>query len=196
MKKFALIVAAFAGLLAAVPAQAAFIFDIAGRFTGSISNPTTTPSVLNFTNSPIEFQGLVSGGPTAVVRGGIPFLKFALDDFGAVTNLGAIDLGQNFNLFVGRDDPVIAIANGNGILLAANLKFGGPTGLYFTSLLDSSPVRIGRTTISLTSGRGVVLGAFLPDAAVPEASTWAMFILGFGVAGLALRRRARPAFAG
>ena len=50
----------------------------------------------------------------------------------------------------------------------------------------------GATTGSRTSNYGLVTG-FVVEEAIPEPSTWALMILGFGAAGAALRRRRRVA---
>jgi hypothetical protein len=61
------------------------------------------------------------------------------------------------------------------------------------SLAQSGPVFNLPEGITANAGNYLVNNRFIdPTAAVPEPATWAMLITGFGVVGVAIRRRRRP----
>ncbi|MBX3485689.1 PEPxxWA-CTERM sorting domain-containing protein [Phenylobacterium sp.] len=70
---------------------------------------------------------------------------------------------------------------------------------YFAARTQDAGARVSSSSLSGPSGgyvdfRGSITsisfdGAFLPNQGVPEPSTWALMILGFGAAGAMLRRR-------
>jgi len=79
---------------------------------------------------------------------------------------------------------------------------GEPTGVGYTStaffLFDAGNVIGGLDTIGfnragLSNARLYSTGRFVPPA-VPEPATWAMMIVGFGLVGGAMRRRAKVTF--
>ena len=63
------------------------------------------------------------------------------------------------------------------VLETLNFTTAGPTTLQFTSVDDPS------------SAFGPVIGGVSVSGAVPEPATWALMLGGFGLAGVALRRR-------
>jgi PEP-CTERM motif len=75
--------------------------------------------------------------------------------------------------------------------LGSGVKFGstliGPNDLVTTVTLDAAALE----DISAAEGKEFAIGgsAMATIAGVPEASTWAMMIAGFGLMGVALRRR-------
>ena len=76
-------------------------------------------------------------------------------------------------------------------------EFGGPGGFgpQLFSGTTATPV-FSPGTFSFTDFRGIATGSTLTIsaaavAAVPEPSTWAMLITGFGIVGFAMRRRRR-----
>jgi len=78
-----------------------------------------------------------------------------------------------------------ATSNASGVLLPDFVNAGT---LYFTAKSGTGPQE---TYDTVSSG---MLG-FVQTASVPEPSSWAMMVAGFGLAGLLLRRRTRIAFA-
>ena len=95
----------------------------------------------------------------------------------------------------------------NGSTYSTNIRLFGPDPVMnFDALLRASTAGgfvdflhtasfdfVLPTDVSFTSASGTFLTG--PSAAVPEPATWAMLILGFGLAGAALRRFPRPALA-
>ena len=74
--------------------------------------------------------------------------------------------------------------------LGSGVKFGstliGPNDLVTTVTLDAAALE----DISAAEGKDFAIGgSAMATAPVPEASTWAMMIAGFGLMGVALRRR-------
>jgi len=64
----------------------------------------------------------------------------------------------------------------------------------------ANPVTLGASTYTLSingnnSGAGSLGGSITIRQAVPEPSTWAMMLLGFGAVGFAMRRRRAPVLA-
>ena len=64
----------------------------------------------------------------------------------------------------------------------------------------ANPVTLGASTYTLSingnnSGAGSLGGSITIRQAVPEPSTWAMMLLGFGAVGFAMRRRRTPVLA-
>lgn len=131
-----------------------------------------------------------------------------LFDFGQAVTLLSVEFGD----FADFDDADYAYGNpASGTLLDISSGLSGST--WTTSLLgqqfflaaiddgntcfgfacfgDNDSFRIKSMTVSYTPGGG---GAD-PAPAVPEPSTWAMMILGFGLVGAAMRKKQRQTVA-
>lgn len=105
------------------------------------------------------------------------------------------------SLQAGNAGPVFDIdffsdANDGGLRLTDSVSgdlfaYSGPT-LYSVA---NGTVRFGTGTFDLTStsGNADAKLSITEAPAVPEPATWAMMVLGFGVAGAALRHRRKPA---
>ena len=76
----------------------------------------------------------------------------------------------------------IAISNADTITIGGNTLYGGGYKVKFN-------------TLTLTSGNGTVSGDLTATVSVPEPSTWAMMVAGFGLVGLGTRRRRTTAVA-
>src|SRR5207253_2572452 len=73
---------------------------------------------------------------------------------------------------------------------------GGPTAAI--TLLGPASLGIGQYNLTFSGNApngGAEAGSVTFRLAVPEPSTWAMMLLGFGGIGFAMRRRRRPALA-
>jgi len=74
------------------------------------------------------------------------------------------------------------------------------TGAQELWTLDQTPVGVGRHTIKVSGYYGQKGGAYagtfnFSTSALPEPATWAMMIIGFGMAGAAMRRRPKVSIA-
>jgi glucose/arabinose dehydrogenase len=115
-----------------------------------------------------------------------------MDGFTTITDLS---FGPDGTLYVLEfDDNGLATPGGTGKLL--KVAPGGAAETMFSGLVAPTGLAIGSdnalyvTNFSVLEGRGQVLRI----AAVPEPASWALMILGFGLAGVASRRRT-PAMA-
>ncbi|MBX3483441.1 PEPxxWA-CTERM sorting domain-containing protein [Phenylobacterium sp.] len=120
---------------------------------------------------------LVSDSFVLEIRNPTEIVDLFLDEslFGntAVTSGGSYDIFASFSTAIAM----------NGHPVFATLDFLN-TATFGIQLDDPG--------VTYSSRSGVLVGS-TPSAAVPEPSTWAFMILGFGGAGALLRRRARPA---
>ena len=170
--------AAAAVALTAVPASAATVIYTSGSTIGLIAGPS----------------GTFSGGFEASV----------------VTGTGA-EVGPDFTATFTFGSPTTGQAAGSAISIAlgnmSNINFTGVTlngvtgtvvnGPVDTAVVFGAPVAFGGTNQLVLTGQlnppsGMGNGSFggnVTIAAVPEPTTWALFILGFGTIGAALRRR-------
>ncbi len=83
-----------------------------------------------------------------------------------------------------KNGKPIVIGDLWGIIVGGGAKGSDPNALYFTAgVLHEAEGLFGKLTLAPMTGTG------MPTAGVPELSTWAMMILGFGLVGLRLRRR-------
>jgi len=95
--------------------------------------------------------------------------------------MGSTTNGESWDVWVWNGSNFIQELTGNTELTWTDLPNWGSTDFYaFTS---------GGTT----PNNNVLLGGLSAVGGVPEPSTWAMMLLGFGAMGFALRRRKRPA---
>lgn len=141
------------------------IYDFAGYIDGSIFTPSANLVGTVENTSP---SGIVTPGFT---------------DDPTIPNLVFTYVGPDFRNTGGPFAPL----DFDG--LGARSTFNGEAiDSFFTLTTKNNPDGVpgGSNTAIFTLGRGTV-----PSPAVPEPSSWALMIGGFGVAGLALRRRSR-----
>jgi hypothetical protein len=186
MKTLMVAALAFTAALAA-PASAATIFG------STIGGPTfnrpvggAPPTVLSTVGTAVAYQVTAF---TVSVTGSYTFLMTSFS-----TNLDSY-LGLHANAF----NPSAALTNaivydddsgpGSDSAFTANLLAGTS---YFAIATGFANTDAGEYKLDI-DGPGTVI---LPGAGpVPESSTWAMIIAGFGIAGAALRRRRRATHA-
>ena len=158
--------------------------ELAVRFhqTGQVA-PASVAGVYTFAlgTSPISFDFSI----------GNVVASTAFDTSGANIFLTSLLTGQTVSynpFFVGNDNTTTASGD---VQNSARLNFGFLFGSNFNANVDNT------YRIDLTAGGNTVtsfaqIGAGAV-AAVPEPTTWAMMLMGFGAMGFALRRRKRVA---
>jgi len=204
MKKFMGLMAASAALIAA-PAQAAggLTFVINGDTFNqpyTITNTSTAgETVVGFGVSLIAPYGFdtVNGGfgidnSTAFApQGGSDVLtgytgpgSFADGSTSIAFTFNNFGVGESFVWLIDVDQPGAATVFGNELIGSTGYA-DFSNGLRGTGVFEAFG----------NQGSQFVITAFVPNPGVPEPATWAMLVLGFGVAGSALRRsrRATPA---
>ena len=167
------------------PANAAVLTDangeIALRFhqTGVAAPASDSAGVYSFAlgTTPISFDWyLEPANRTALTSSLI-----------TVSNVGTGQTVSYNPFFVGNDN----FTDGSSFQNSARLNFGFLLGAGFTPNVDSSySVNFTNSGSSLTTIARLGAGASAPGA-VPEPATWAMMLIGFGAAGVSLRRRNR-----
>ena len=112
------------------------------------------------------------------------------------TNIGDIAFGTDGTLFVLEvDSNGLATPGGSGSLIQVSTD-GTREIIYSLGLVTPTGLEIGPdgalyvANFSAVAGIGQVLRLAAP---VPESATWAMMITGFGIFGVAMRRRRRTA---
>ena len=112
--------------------------------------------------------------------------NYALTSSITVANVGTGQTASYNPFFVGNDN----FTDGSSFQNSARLNFGFLLGAGFTPNVDSTySVTFANNGDSLTTF--AKLGAGATTGAVPEPATWAMMLIGFGAAGVSLRRRTR-----
>jgi len=131
----------------------------------------------------IEVTNVSDGRATLDISGSNIFI-----DFLNASNWGPAD----FNGWILSDqtDSLAAIL---GVSIDPSTNLGGfsLSNISFTG--DS--ITVNWQGLSFTESTVVSLNVAFGDTAVPEASTWAMMLLGFGATGFALRRGRKPKLA-
>jgi hypothetical protein len=194
MKKLIGIVVALSAMFVAMPASAAMIFTLAGTFSGKLTTHlSTTPVVHNFDDLGLAFIGISDGSaPTVDSSRGFDIYSFSLATL-SVTDGMDLNSFNNFNFLVAPSQNLIGFSGPQGLLFSVRLPdpFDG-TSFYapsdFSDIVASQAITFGNRKLKLNH---VDFGTFVAfdTGAVPEAATWAMFILGFGAIGGTLRRR-------
>lgn len=177
--------AAVAALMASTAPASAAVFNwtyaapagtglVAVTASGTITTTNTTTTVSGRQAYTVTgITGTRNGVAITGLASAFPTTFGGADNFLFTTGLPFTDLGVSFSLASG------SYAN---FFLDA-----GTTGEFFA------------TNLAGTAGRTNAQGVFTYSAvggAVPEPSSWALLVLGFGVAGYAMRRRtAKVAFA-
>jgi hypothetical protein len=205
-------IAALTATLAAGSANAASFVSMPGSasaFAAPAGNAT-----INFNGGSIPAGFTLLGGPlVAIVTGdtatsaepafsdGSSYLAVAAG--GAATLASATSGYNTVSLFLGSIDAF----NGIDLLDAVGNVIASYEGWAFTSLANGDqeiPNTNRRITFSRSDGDALISGIRVRSVfnsaevdnvvfAVPEASTWAMMLFGFGLAGMAIRsRRRRP----
>lgn len=168
MLKKALVTAVAAAALA-VPASAATfvsnitftIGDCATQCTGAFSNGASVPTFDDYFTLTLPNNGTIAGQSQAIViNGNLNFSSVYLQGPGLA--------GPIYNFTITNGNPSQAVLNATGGALAGDYR------LYVAGS-------------AATAGTGYAGTVTL--AAVPEPGTWALFILGFGGLGYAMRRR-------
>lgn len=196
---------ALATAMAAAPAHAAIVFQSTfesvpgGPSFGTYTNVQTADG-WNATdaNHPIELQNHVAGAPQSP-DGGNVFVE--LDSTQNSSMSRVIDAGTYLLSFLYSPRPGVP-ANSNGIEVLLDGVLLAPPGTVTDvgggstnwSLITSNEFTVGaNTTLTFRAvGTSESYGGYVDNitlTAVPEPASWAMLIAGFGLIGMALRRR-------
>ena len=197
MRGLSLFLGACALSLAAVPAQAAT----------TIITPLDQPPGTSFLVAGDSFEGEISAsfGHVGIVAGNFTDLfQFIIDQTGLGS--GSITTSVSLNSFLGRTDTDLFSVTVNGQIATRRLSDAngvtclvrgvGTCGANETFSINDVIINNGALNTIPVDGFSRGNGSFGGNAtftptitAVPEPSTWAMLILGFGVIGFSLRRR-------
>ena len=214
MKKTILaILAAASAIGLAQPANAAIITP--GMTTGGASHNATFTLVPG-SGSPLtgtqdvtaSFSDYINLGSTSTPFSFTDDFRFKIGPFsgptaGSFIGLGSGTLSTTVNTFGSSQDlDLISVIINNGHGYIFSLPITSPPGdlKNLSESAGTSGVKIysGATIDLIVSGNSRGKGYFngsltFSPSAVPEASTWAMMLLGFGFLGMAFRRRPRLA---
>lgn len=147
--------------------------------TGALNN--SSASVTFSSNESLNVTSSNGQARIGAVDGDLTNLVISLSSgftFGAIEfNLNALADGTANLIFSGADG-----ITGTGSISANGQNFFSATGNFDTVTIN--------TTSQLADVRQIRITAIAtPVGAVPEPATWAMMLAGFGVAGVAMRRR-------
>jgi hypothetical protein len=166
------------------------LFNNATTGLSITSGLNNSPQIVRL-NSNEAIQGIASGQARVTgVDGNLTFLEILLDPSGTFSqiefNLNAAANGTATLSFFGVGNNLLNVGNTNFAINASGQNF-------FAAFNET----ISRVTISstsqLTDVRQIRIGGFAAASAVPEPSTWALMLLGFGGMGVAMRRTRRQA---
>ena len=199
MRNHLLAGAAVAVLLVANSASAATVFfsgfETPDVPSGNFGVFASADGWTTLSGSGIEIQDHAAGNPAA--GGGDQFVE--LDSFNNSSMGRVIAAVGNYSLdFLYSPRPGVGSASNvinvflDGALLTSITGTGGANTAWSAQNLSFSSMA-GQTLIFTAAGTNDSLGGYLDNiqlsTAVPEPTTWAMIITGFGLAGVALRRR-------
>lgn len=149
-----------------------------GGFVNPVNGPNGTRSILgNYTENDADPGNGTFDPLKAVFDGLMGTIRVDLGDYPGgdedllfleIFDIGDVSLGR-VELLIGPDEPDFQ---------TLTIKAAGIKSVSFGSIGGG--------------GSSVYADNFSFDTAVPEPSTWALMILGFGSAGAAMRRRRRP----
>lgn len=168
-------------------------FDSVAVASGAFVILPTVEGWMTTAGAGIEVQNNAAGAPFSAPN------LVELDSNNNTTMTRTIDAGKYTLTYYYSPRPGQAVTtNGIEALLGSTvidsisgIGGGGTSWMQYTATFATSA----STTLSFRAvGTDDSLGGYLDDirlsgTAVPEASTWAMMIVGFGLAGLCLRRR-------
>lgn len=168
-------------------ATALYDFEAPAPFTGGL--------VTNTSVSGVRAQPWSSTGNYATVSpsDGTPGI-FDLTAFGAITKIsllwGSIDNYNNLDVLDAANN-VLASFNGATVIASANGDQSNPaTNRLVTLSLDGSSMTDAAKLRFRSSGNAFEFdNVAIQTAAVPEPTTWALMIGGFGLVGASMRRR-------
>ena len=186
--KFALVCAAlsFASAASAVPT----VYTSEVAFNAAISGATTTLfgfagqefSGSSYTLGPVTFGSIQLqsyADAYGVPSGGVPYLA-AINGGLLTISSTTTALGLHLGSYYGLQTTTYTVGTVTGTLAVP-----APSSTTFIGFIDSSPITATFTnnkeldTIRFTTGSG----------AVPEPASWALLVVGFGLVGVAARRR-------
>lgn len=200
MKGWSIATAIVAAALTMAPAQAAVIgFDDLGMTGDVIANgyaglEWTNMFVLDPTDAPMGgYRNAVNGGTRAAFAG--------FDSPATIGGLDSLVLESGWFTSAFNDGMTVTAQGFNGDQLIHELSFTIDTSRPIQQVFNWSG--ISRVTFSSAGGIGtspdMTSTNFALDslavAAVPEPTTWAMMLLGFGAVAVSLRQRRRAAVA-
>lgn len=199
-------VAAAAAALVSSSAHAAILIN--GSFETGVSPPSTNFTTLNAGNTNLTGWTIGAGGIDWIgtywqASDGVRSLDMTAINAGSISQTFATIIGQRYLVsfdLAGNPDAnggsrlksLDVTINGSGL---ANYTFDttgftrnnmGWTGKTYSFLATTAA-----STLTFTSRNGRASGPALDNVAVsvPEAATWAMMIIGFGLVGAVSRRR-------
>lgn len=202
MKHLMFGIASVAMMTAATPSLAAtqiFYSDFenvpGGPGAGSF---TTVGTADGWTGAPnIELQNNVAGAPAA--NGGNVFVELDSNGNSSMSRTIAATGTYDLSFLYSARPNVPAGSNGisvflNNVLLTppGNLDLGGGGATAWAEYTARFTATAGSTLTFAATGTSDSLGGYVDNiglSAVPEPSTWALMILGFGAVGGAMRRR-------
>lgn len=198
MTKFALIAATLLASTAAVPAAAApIIYQLTGTFTGSAGGSpftdepgvftavgdtdtlfTTADGSRNVVLSSLSVRALNNGNVFSFIGATPTSLRFGTN--GGYAGFIVETDGNNPSVFFNT-----GLSGYNGVtnVASTSVNYVVSNGTFATLLNGTTP-----TTLTITSQNNLQFSANVQ--AVPEPATWGMMMLGMGMVGFGLRRRA------
>ena len=196
MRNFAILAAASALSLTAVPAQAAT----------TVITPGSQPDGTSFLIAGDIFNGQIAAtlGHTGIPMGDFTdMFEFTIPQNG--TGSGSVITSVTLSNYLGSTDLDFTSVLVNGIAATLVLRDAsgnvcmtrgvGTCGASEGFAINDVPILSGVLNTITVSGISRGLGSyggnatFNPSSAVPEPGTWAMMLIGFGAVGFAMRRR-------
>ena len=164
------------------------LFNDATTGLSIVSGLNNSPQMVRL-NSNEAIQGIASGQARVTgVDGNLTFLEILLDPSGTFS-----EIEFNLNAIADGTATLSFFGVGNNLLNPGNTVFDiDASGQNFFAAFNET---ISRVTISSTAQlsdvRQIRIGGLAAVTAVPEPSTWALMLLGFGGMGVAMRRTRR-----
>jgi hypothetical protein len=168
-------------------------------FNSGTQTSTTVFGNTNLGNNTVAFTGTTVGGGSSISANGgqarvegasglqLSTVQFGLTDQATFNNL-------EFNLFGGTATSVtFSITDNEGQLFTfANLALGSGENFFGFQGIQNETIRNVAFTLNgggISDVRQIRLDGFAAASAVPEPTTWAMMLIGFGAVGYSMRSR-------